>query len=216
MKNENPRHGGNVAGAVNIFAQHKENSAPSLKFQSRADTRNTFASTRLPGFTDNLTLADAAVLYAKNGVPVFPLHGVRNGRCLCGGCCGQAAGRHPLVPNSYRAATINLPQVRKWWRQFPHSNIGIATGAPSGLTVLTAQCDLGMEPLDWHIAQRGPLPRGPIARTPDGLAVFFKYSGEISHVVSDGIEVHAAASFVVAPPSRTVSGHQHEWCRNAA
>jgi hypothetical protein len=38
MKNENPRHGGNVAGAEQIFHQQQDNIAPLLKFQPRNDT----------------------------------------------------------------------------------------------------------------------------------------------------------------------------------
>ena len=50
MKNENPRHGGNVAGAVDIFVQHKYNIASSLKFQPRINVRSASVSVRLPSF----------------------------------------------------------------------------------------------------------------------------------------------------------------------
>jgi putative DNA primase/helicase len=216
MKNENPRHGDNVAGAVDTFVEHKYNIASSLKFQPRIGVPSANVSARLPVFVGHFTLLEAAVLYAKNGVPVLPLHGIRNGRCTCGTYCGEAAGRHPLVPGSYRAATTSLPQIRKWWRRFPYANIGIATGTASGLTVVTVQRDLGAAPLNWLVARFGPLPRVPTAKTPHGLSLYFKHCGELSHTLPDGIEVHAAASFAIAPPSRHVSGHAYEWCRNAA
>src|SRR3984957_18684228 len=213
MKNENPRHGGNVAGAVDIFVERNDNIAPALKFQSRIATRRTSFSARLPVFLGNFTLPEAAVLYAKHGVPVLPLHGIRNNRCTCGTYCGAAAGGHPRVAGSFRAATDNLLQIRKWWRTWPDANIGIATGAASGLTVVTVQCALGTAPLDWHVAQFGPLPRVPTAKTPHGLSLYFRDCGEISCALPDGIEIHAAASFTIAPPSRHVSGHLYEWCR---
>lgn len=216
MKNESPRHGGNVAGAVDFVDQQKDIIAPSLKVQPHIGMRRASVSTRLPGFTGNLTLADAAVLYAKNGVPVLPLHGIRNNRCTCGTYCGDAAGAHPRVSGGFRSATTNLPLIRNYWRKWPDANIGIATGPASGLVVVTVQCDLGEAPLNWLVAHFGPLPRVPTAKTPHGLSLYFKHCGELSRALPDGIEVHAAASFVVAPPSRTVSGHQHEWCRNAA
>jgi putative DNA primase/helicase len=213
---KNPRRGGNAAGAVDFVDQQQDNIAPYLKFQPHIGMRRASVTAHLPVFLGNFTLPDAAVLYAKHGVPVLPLHGIRNNRCTCGTYCGDAAGRHPLVPGSYRAATTSLPQIRKWWRRFPYANIGIATGAASGLAVVTIQCALGTAPLDWHVAQFGPLPRVPTAKTPHGLSLYFRYCGESSHALPDGIEVHAAASFAIAPPSRHVSGHAYEWCPNAA
>jgi bifunctional DNA primase/polymerase-like protein len=156
MKNENPRHGGNVAGAEQIFHQQQDNIAPLLKLQPRISTRSASVSAHLPVFLGNFTLLEAAVLYAKHGVPVLPLHGIRNNRCTCGTYCGDAAGGHPQVPSGFRVATTNLPQIRKWWRTWPDANIGIATGAASGLAVVTIQCALGIAPLAWHVAQFGP------------------------------------------------------------
>jgi len=212
MKNENPRHGGNVAGAVDFVDQQKDNIAPSPKFQSRIDMRSASVSAHLPVFLGNFTLPEAAVLYAKHGVPVLPLHGTRNRRCTCGTFCG-AAGGHPRVAGSFRAATTSLPQIRKWWRRWPDANIGIATGAASGLAVATVQCALGAAPLAWLVAQFGPLPRVPTAKTPHGLSLYFRNCGHcISSALPDGVEIHSDASFVIAPPSRHVSGHVYEWC----
>jgi putative DNA primase/helicase len=215
MKNEKPCRGGNAAGAGDFVDQQKDNTLPSLKFQSRIGMRSASAAAHLPVFSGNFTLPEAAVLYAKHDIPVLPLHGIRNRRCTCGTFCGEAAGAHPRVPGGFRAATSNLPQIRRYWRKWPDANIGIATGAASGLAVVTIRCAIGIAPLDWHVAQFGPLPRVPTARTPHGLSLYFKHCGELSHALPDGIEVHAAASFAIAPPSRHVSGHAYEWCRNA-
>jgi hypothetical protein len=216
MKYENPRHGGNVAGAEQIFHQQQDNIQPLLKLQPHIGTRSASASARLPVFLGNFTLLEAATLYGQNGVPVLPLHGIRNNRCTCGTFCGDAAGGHPRVAGSFRAATTNLPQIRKWWRTWPDANVGIATGAASGLAVVTVQRDLGAAPLDWLVAQFGPLPRVPTAKTPHGLSLYFRDCGEISRALPDGIEIHADASFVIAPPSRHVSGHVYQWCLHAA
>ena len=205
-----------MAGAVDTFVEHKYNIASSLKFQPRINVRSASVSVRLPVFLGNFTLPEAAVLYAKHGVPVLPLHGIRNNRCTCGTFCGEAAGGHPRVPGSFRAATTNLPQIRRYWRKWPDANIGIATGAASGLAVVTVQRDLGAAPLSWLVAQFGPLPRVPTAKTPHGLSLYFRDCGEISSALPDGIEIHAAASFAIVPPSRHVSGHRYEWCQHAA
>jgi hypothetical protein len=43
MENENPRRGGNAAGAVEIFAEHKDNIVPSLTFQPRNNAARSVA-----------------------------------------------------------------------------------------------------------------------------------------------------------------------------
>ena len=197
--------------------QQNDFSAFPHEFQSRIGMRSVGGITaQLPVFSRKFTLPEAALLYAKHGIPVLPLHGIRNRRCTCGTYCGEAAGAHPRVLGGFRAATINLSQIRRYWRQWPDANIGIATGAASGLAVVTVQGDLGAAPLSWLVAQFRPLPRVPTAKTPHGLSLYFKHCGELSHALPDGIEVHAAASFAIAPPSRHVSGHAYEWCRNVA
>jgi hypothetical protein len=45
------------------------------------------------------------------------------------GC--QRPGKHPiglLVPHGVRDATLDEQVVTGWWREYPHANIGLATG----------------------------------------------------------------------------------------
>ncbi len=72
---------------------------------------------------NELSLADAAVFYAQNGWPVFPL-----------------AGKIPykfLTPakesHGHKDATTNQEHIQIWWKEHPHANIGLSTGAVSGM-----------------------------------------------------------------------------------
>ena len=66
-------------------------------------------------------LNHAAMLLAEGGVPVFP--------CAPG-------GKTPITRHGHLDATTDRRQVRAWWRLHPWANIGIPTGAASGLVVV--------------------------------------------------------------------------------
>ena len=70
---------------------------------------------------DGLPLPDAARELAQAGVPVFP--------CVPG-------EKTPLVASGFRQATDDLRRVQGWWRWRPTANIGVPTGAASGLVVI--------------------------------------------------------------------------------
>jgi len=64
----------------------------------------------------------AALEYLAHGVPLFPVHGVKGGRCLCGrkGC--ENAGKHPigsLVPHGFKDATTDEELASKVATQRP-------------------------------------------------------------------------------------------------
>lgn len=68
-----------------------------------------------------LPLPVAVGRFAEAGVPVFP--------CVPG-------GKRPLIERGFHAATTDIGQVASWWRRWPAANIGVPTGAPSGLVVV--------------------------------------------------------------------------------
>lgn len=88
-----------------------------------------------------MNLLQAALGYAERGWRVFPLHGIVNARCTCGRSDCGSAGKHPLVRRGLHEATTNEEQLRTWWQQWRSANIGIATGADSGMVVV--DIDLG-------------------------------------------------------------------------
>ena len=83
----------------------------------------------------------AALAYARRGWPVFPLHHPINDRCSCEKPdCGDV-GKHPRyhkadLQHGLRDATTDPEQIRRWWTRWPQANIGMVTGAISGLVVL--------------------------------------------------------------------------------
>ncbi|MCH7480859.1 MAG: bifunctional DNA primase/polymerase, partial [Chloroflexi bacterium] len=81
-------------------------------------------------------LVSAALMYASElGWAVFPVHSFADGCCTCGKSACASAGKHPRTRNGFKDATD--PQtIEAWWSKWPHANIGIRTGAESGLVVI--------------------------------------------------------------------------------
>lgn len=113
-----------------------------------------------------------------------------------------------------RPATEN--EINEWYLQWPTANVGIVTGAISGLVVLDIDPRHGGEQslAQWETAH-GPLPISVEARTGGGgRHVYFKHPGGIVHNrvgIVPGIDLRGDGGCVVAPPSIHGSGNAYTW-----
>jgi putative DNA primase/helicase len=144
-------------------------------------------------------LLDAALAYARAGLPVFP---VRN--------------KTPLTPHGFKDATRDEDTIRRWWAADPGAGIGIPMGSASGLVVLDVDPRHGGdESLEALLGEHGLLPRGPVARTGGGgeHRYFAHPGGNLPpvHGFRPGLDLQGDGSYVVAPPSRHLSGGTYEW-----
>src|SRR5437588_2172308 len=74
----------------------------------------------------SLSLIDAALAYAQNGWPVFPLHGKVPYKYLL----------PDIQSHGHKDATTDIPQILKLWEYHPGANIGLPTGNVSGVIVV--------------------------------------------------------------------------------
>ena len=80
---------------------------------------------------------DAALDYASRGWAVIPLHHPTTARpCSCGRADCDSPGKHPRTDHGVKDATTDETAIRRWWGQDPAANVGIATGAVSGIAVV--------------------------------------------------------------------------------
>jgi putative DNA primase/helicase len=162
-----------------------------------------------------LSAGKSALAYAERGWRVFPLHSLREGRCTCGRNCGKNAAKHPRVTGGFKAATTDARQIEAWWRKWPDANIGIATGAVSGIVVIDIDGANGHATLQALVAQHGALPQTPIVKTARGWHLYFAIPAACAPILcstGNGLDVRGAGGYVVAPPSRHASGHVYLWC----
>jgi len=161
------------------------------------------------------SLLEASLQYVGRGWAVFPLHSVQDGRCTCGRDCGKNAGKHPRVKGGFKVATTDAGQIEAWWQQWPNANIGIATGAFSGLVVIDIDGASGLATLRVLVDRYGTLPRTAIVKTARGWHLYFampKTCATIPCSTGDGLDVRGDGGYAVAPPSLHVTGHVYKWC----
>jgi len=163
------------------------------------------------------TRVDSAVAYARRGWPVLPLHTVTGGRCSCGRGDCASPGKHPLTAHGLKSAVADEPIIREWWARWPDANVGIATGPASGLLVLDVDPRHGGdETLAELEARYGKLPDTVEALTGGGgRHLLFQHPGgsvgNSAGKLGFGLDIRADGGYIVAPPSRHVTGRPYEW-----
>jgi putative DNA primase/helicase len=162
-------------------------------------------------------VGDWALAYASRGIHVFPLHSIRNGRCTCNRDCGKNAAKHPRVTGGYKVATIQAGQISTWWSKWPDANIGIATGAISGIVVIDIDGPQGLATLQEFVSKHGPLPHTATVRTARGWHRYFRIpAGKVIPCsTGTGLDVRGDGGYVVAPPSVHATGAVYRWCEDA-
>lgn len=145
-------------------------------------------------------LAAAARSLAAAGVPVFPC---------------EPDGKRPLTRRGFVDATSALAQVAAWWSRTPDANIGLPTGAASGVVVVDVDVH---GPIDgraaWRRASEAGLADGAalLVRTPTGgaHAYFPATSGAEQRswqAANAGVDFRGDGGYIIAPPSRrTIDG----------
>src|SRR5262245_39036313 len=170
----------------------------------------------------------SALAFAQRGYAVFPLHWPveHNGQraCSCGRLCGKNAAKHPVAryaPKGHLSATTETGIVKLWWGlRVPEANLGVRTeklvvidvdprhGGDESFQALEREHEI---PPTWRVLTGGGGEHVLFA-CPDGV--------EISNVVAEqmakpplgrGIDVRARGGYIVAPPSRHISGRSYAW-----
>ena len=141
------------------------------------------------------TLAGAAMRYAHLGIPVFP--------CVPG-------GKQPLTPNGFHDATSSTRLVHAWWERTPDANIGLPTGARTGVLVVDVDVHAGGSGFEAFERARseGLADRwGWLVRTPSGgVHAYYPTGGDQEQrswqVPSAHVDFRGDGGYVIAPPSR--------------
>ncbi|WP_026851135.1 bifunctional DNA primase/polymerase [Glaciibacter superstes] len=140
------------------------------------------------------SLPDAATLFARAGVPVFP--------CVPG-------EKRPLIRHGFHEATSDARQVAASWRRWPAANIGIPTGGVSGLEVVDVDVKAsGSGFAGFNRAHREGLVAGweVLVRTPSGGMHAYYPAHRDRHQPSwqaagAHVDFRGNGGYIIAPPS---------------
>jgi putative DNA primase/helicase len=158
----------------------------------------------------------AALAYAAQHWAVIPLLGVVDGRCACGEADCHSPAKHPLTLKGLHDASLDKQLITEWWQRWPGANVGVVTGSLSGLVVLDVDGDTGAQSL-WELeGDEGPLPQTLCATTGGGgRHLLFRHPGirvpNSSGKLAPGLDVRGDGGYIVAAPSRHISGGSYAW-----
>ena len=148
------------------------------------------------------SLEMAALAYATNGVPVFPL---------------EANGKKPLTQHGFKDATTDKSLIAAWWRMFPAANIGIPTGlrfdvwdidGPDGVRSM-----FHGDPAPYDHLADAIIGHARTSRD-GGHHLYVKPTGRGNGAaIMPGVDYRGLGGYVVAPPSIGANGHRYLFTR---
>lgn len=172
---------------------------------------------------ENLLLKSALAYAERLQWPVFPVYGIgADGRCTCGkGDCSRP-GKHPIgraAPRGLHDASRDGAQIARWWADDPLANIGIPTGAVSGLVALDVDTGKGGEDGLYALQQQHlRLPETVMALTGGGgYHYLFTHPGAGIKVrnsvvkLGEGLDIRGDGGYIIVAPSLHASGRRYEW-----
>lgn len=156
----------------------------------------------------------AALWYAEHGFPVFPVHSPLDGRCSCGRSDCQHPGKHPRTPHGFKDASPDPARIIEWWGNWPRANIGMPTGAGTGLLVVDIDPQHGgEESLNLLFSKYGRFPDTAEQITGGGGRHFvFRYPAiAVPKTLAPGIDLKGEGGYIVVAPSVHPSGNAYQW-----
>jgi len=155
-----------------------------------------------------------ALRYASLGYKVYPVWGIKDGRCLCDGVKDCRPGKHPwgrAVPHGEKNATLDADAIRRWFKT-PAVNVGVSI---DGFVVLDFdEKHGGMDTLAEWERKHGSMPKTPTVKSGGGGRHFyFKHPGvSLNPNPAQGVDcLWGNGGGLIMPPSLHELGGRYEW-----
>lgn len=144
----------------------------------------------------SVPLVAAALWYAENGLPVFPL---------------QPGTKIPMRGSrGCKDATTDADRIRAWWEATPEANIGLATGHLVDVVDIDGAVGQKSRTQHWEDAFErieGDMVAKVLTPRPGGMHLYVPATGDGNKAgLYPGIDYRGMGGYVVAPPSRTEQG----------
>jgi len=140
----------------------------------------------------------AALEYLKQGFSVIPL---------------EPHGKKPVIPwTPYQGRKATEEEILEWFENDKGYNIGIVTGAISGITVVDFDTAEAVQ-----LAKERNFPVTPLVKTGKGYHAYCRYREGTRNFQKradlPGIDLRSDGGYVVAPPSVHESGAVYQWVK---
>jgi putative DNA primase/helicase len=170
------------------------------------------------------TLKEAALRYARHGIPVFPLQArskkpFADYHVTCAGIPAWAGGPHPTCPRQrhggFYAATTDPARIDAWWNLHGEANIGGATGVVFDVLDIDIDPDNGIDGETRYAlleTNNGPQELGPWHRTGrGGRHILVQPTGASSSngAIGEGLDFKGKGGYVLLPPSVHPNGRKY-------
>jgi hypothetical protein len=161
-------------------------------------------STPIPELENSNPCLEAALQYAKWGLPVLPL---------------KPGGKVAILKDWPNQATTDPDKIREWWAKTPKANLALLTGERWGLVVIDSDEKSGVSGRR-SIREAGlNMLETYAVKTPSGgLHYYYQYPNGQSigspTGVLDGVDTRGEGGYVVAPPS-VIDGKTYTVARRA-
>jgi hypothetical protein len=151
-------------------------------------------------------LHSAALALAARGCAVFP--------CV-------ERGKTPATVHGVLDATVDANAISAWWGANASLNIGVATGAASGLFIVDVDAEDGEASLRKLEAEYGALPATVEVITGNGRHVYLRMPPDTeirnsASRVAPNVDIRATGGYVLVPPSMHPSGRRYAWSVDSA
>jgi Bifunctional DNA primase/polymerase, N-terminal/Primase C terminal 1 (PriCT-1) len=149
---------------------------------------------------------DFALSYAEGGFPVIPLHSPVDGACSCRRPDCDSPAKHPRTRNGLTGASTDPDQIRAWWEMWPTANVGVAI--PDGYVVVDIDVEGASAATNGH-----DMPPTAFSKTGRGWHFLYRTSTPVRPAVAvlPHVDLRGPGSYIVAPPSRHISGAEYAW-----
>lgn len=139
---------------------------------------------------------EAAHSYSRAGWSIIPLE--------------RGSKKAHVKWKKYQTERATPEVLEQWWKQWPEANVGIITGAVSGIIVLDVDSAEGFA----EIEQRGGIPETLSVVTSKGRHYYFEHpGGTVGNFARKipGCDLRGDGGLVAAPPSIHATGFIYEW-----
>jgi len=146
-----------------------------------------------------MSFCKTALSYRERGYLVIPI---------------TPKAKTPLVNwKEFQTKMATTSQITGWWETWPDANVGIITGAKSGLVVVDCDTLDSIKQIK-KILPGYDLDSVPQVKTSKGVHFYFKHPGDKIPTragIQPGLDVRGDGGLVVASPSIHSSGKKYKW-----